>query len=434
MNEIFNPMDGYLDAVPGPSIRLNRRRFGAWAAAGAVSVIGGLGCRGPAGGAAIPASQAFPGVPGTVITHSPASSGLYIGSPSIAVLPGGDYVASHDFFGPASGEFQRARSRIHRSSDRGRTWRQVSEVHGAFWSSLFVHRGDLYLLGPDRHHGRVLIRRSRDGGAHWTEPVDGRSGVLRADAEYHCAPMPVVEHAGRLWRPFEWRNPPQAWGVNYRAGVLSVPVEADLLDASQWVASEFLPSDRSWNGGDMGAWLEGNFVVGPDGALWDLLRVDTRGLPEAAARVRISTDGRSLSFDPETGFIPFPGGAKKFAIRRDPVSGAYWTLASVVAPGWESAGKPSGTRNTLALMTSLDLGSWEIRCHLLHHPDRSRHGFQYVDWLFDGADLIAVCRTAHDDGQGGAHNVHDANFLTFHRIREFRDLRMRDSVPLTRPS
>ena len=76
MNEIFNPMDGYLDAVPGPSIRLNRRRFAAWAAAGAVSVIGGLGCRGPAGGAAIPASRAFPGVPGTVITHSPASSGL----------------------------------------------------------------------------------------------------------------------------------------------------------------------------------------------------------------------------------------------------------------------------------------------------------------------------------------------------------------------
>jgi hypothetical protein len=85
-------------------------------------------------------------------------------------------------------------------------------------------------------------------------------------------------------------------------------------------------------------------------------------------------------------------------------------------------------------MTSPDLRSWEIRCHLLHHPDRSRHGFQYVDWLFDGADLIAVCRTAHDDGQGGAHNAHDANFLTFHRIREFRDLRMRDSVPLTRPS
>jgi hypothetical protein len=40
-------------------------------------------------------------VPGLVIDHLPASSGTYVGSPSIAVLPGGDYVASHDLFGPS---------------------------------------------------------------------------------------------------------------------------------------------------------------------------------------------------------------------------------------------------------------------------------------------------------------------------------------------
>ena len=31
------------------------------------------------------------------------------------------------------------------------------------------------------------------------------------------------------------------------------------------------------------------------------------------------------------------------------------------------------------------------------HPDVKNHGFQYVDWLFEGDDLIAACRTAFDD-------------------------------------
>ena len=40
--------------------------------------------------------------PGVVIDYSPAKSRQYIGSPSLAVLPNGEYVASHDFFGPGS--------------------------------------------------------------------------------------------------------------------------------------------------------------------------------------------------------------------------------------------------------------------------------------------------------------------------------------------
>jgi len=120
-------------------------------------------------------------VPGVVIDHVPASSGLYVGSPSIAVLPGGAYVASHDFFGPKSNEFQSARTAVFGSSDRGHSWKKLSEVQGAFWSSLFVHRGALYLLGPDRHHGNILIRRSTDGGATWN-PVGVNTGFFKGFA------------------------------------------------------------------------------------------------------------------------------------------------------------------------------------------------------------------------------------------------------------
>ena len=69
-----------------------------------------------------------------------------------------------------------------------------------------------------------------------------------------------------------------------------------------------------------------------------------------------------------------------------------------------------------------------MRSVVLYHPDVSRHAFQYVDWLFEGDALIAASRTAYDDGHGGAHNAHDANFLTFHRFENFRELTMADSV------
>jgi hypothetical protein len=242
------------------------------------------------------------------------------------------------------------------------------------------------------------------------------------------SPVPVIEHAGRLWRAMEWRKPPLAWGINYRAGMLSVPVDADLLDAANWTCSNFLPSDRSWNGGDMGTWLEGNAVATPAGELVDVLRVQTKSPDEKAAIVHISQDGQTASLDPASGFIKFPGGAKKFTIRFDPQTKRYWTLASIVQDRYRSR-EPGAVRNTLALTTSSDLLNWEVRCILLHHPDIARHGFQYVDWLFDGEDIIAACRTAFDDDEGGAHNAHDANFLTFHRFARFCRLTLADSVP-----
>jgi hypothetical protein len=49
-----------------------------------------------------------------------------------------------------------------------------------------------------------------------------------------------------------------------------------------------------------------------------------------------------------------------------------------------------------------------------------KHAFQYVDWQFDGEDLVVASRTAFDDDEGGAHRAHDANFMTFHRVEKFR--------------
>ena len=138
--------------------------------------------------------------------------------------------------------------------------------------------------------------------------------------------------------------------------------------------------------------------------------------------IEISKDGREARFDPATGFIDFPGGAKKFTIRFDLRSRRYWPLTNYEPPQYRGP-HAAGTRNTLALTSSPDLRTWEVRAILLHHTDREKNAFQYVDWLFEGNDIIAVSRTAWDDESGGAHSAHDANFLTFHRLRNFRKLK-----------
>jgi len=43
-------------------------------------------------------------VPGTLVHHTPAASGRYNGCPSIVVLPSGDLLASHSYFGPSSAQ------------------------------------------------------------------------------------------------------------------------------------------------------------------------------------------------------------------------------------------------------------------------------------------------------------------------------------------
>jgi len=122
-------------------------------------------------------------------------------------------------------------------------------------------------------------------------------------------------------------------------------------------------------------------------------------------------------------FVDLPGGAKKFSIRFDAVSKLYWTLTNPALPGQAlSVSSPGAVRNTLALFSSSDLEHWSARKIVLTNPDAKLHGFQYVDWQFDGSDLIVASRTAFDDAEGSAHSYHDANFLTFHRVAGFRSL------------
>ena len=360
--------------------------------------------------------------PGNIVSHIPKTTGKYIGSPGLCILPDGSYLASHDEFGPKTSEFRSAQTYIFHSTDKGETWKKVSQIDGQFWSNLFVHKGIVYIMGTHKHHGNVIIRRSDDNGRTWTNPYRSDTGLI-LEGEYHTAPMPVVIHNRRIWRAVEYATAPStAWGKRYSAMVISAPVNADLLDAKNWRRSNHLMYDSTYLEGTFNGWLEGNTVVSPEGEMVDILRVDSKkkGV-EYAAMVRINKNGKKASFDPETGFIQLPGGSKKFTIRYDDVSKRYWMLTNYVKPEFRKF-SPSRIRNTQALCSSTDLKNWTIHTFLLSHPDIDKHGFQYVEWLIEGNDIIFLSRTAYDEADSEANNFHDANYLTFHRIENFRDL------------
>lgn len=353
--------------------------------------------------------------PGTVIAHSPVASKKYIGSPSLLILPNGNYLASHDFFGP---KIKQAETFVYKSANRGISWQLISNVKNQFWSNLFYLKGNVYLMGTTREYGSVVIRRSTDNGQTWTTPTNSNNGILLNVGEYHTAPVPIVIHNGRIWRSMEDRYPPTDWGKYFRTFVMSAPIDSDLLKSENWESTNRLSYDHNWPGS---AWLEGNLVVTPHGYLWNILRNHTDN-GNSAAIVKVGLTGKVVTFDHENDFIYFPGGSVKFTIRFDELSEKYYSLTNYI-PEKYMGGNPERTRNTLALISSEDLLDWKVDEIILQDPSISNVGFQYVDFQFEGNDIIFVSRTAYFDKDGFGTTQHDSNYLTFHRIENFRDLR-----------
>lgn len=82
-------------------------------------------------------------------------------------------------------------------------------------------------------------------------------------------------------------------------------------------------------------------------------------------------------------------------------------------------------RNRLSACRSPDLRSWSVVNTLLvddveTDPAESVRltGVQYVDWQFDGEDIIYLVCAAYD----GARGWHDANRIVFGRLEGFRAL------------
>ncbi|MBQ8233489.1 MAG: exo-alpha-sialidase [Lachnospiraceae bacterium] len=360
-------------------------------------------------------------VPGTIVNYLHPSdpkyafSGQHLCTPSLLKHPDGYLLASMDIFD--SGAPQNL-TLIFRSDDDGKSWYHYTELFPCYWGTLFLHNNEVYMLATSTEYGDLLIGKSLDGGKHWGEPtVIARGSCNRAASGWHKSGMPVIEHDGRLWCGIDYGSHKLGGHMSCLA---SVKAEADLLDVTNWMITDPLKYDPEWPGavkGDERGFLEGNAVVTPDGKIGNILRYSTDlGEPQYGLVGFLMGDssnpGKALEFYK---FVPFPGNLSKFDIKKDIQSGLYFTIVSrITGKGWVKE------RTVLALAYSKDLENWNVLCDLVNFEESNprKIGFQYVSFAFDGDDIIYLSRTAFN----GAQSFHDNNYLSFHRIKDFRKL------------
>lgn len=368
------------------------------------------------------------------------AQGVYVGSPTIWKMPNGSCLAAHDFFGHTTlnSTVQVFVDHTGRCAGPAARWEYAGNVTGMYWANLFApviapaaveQPGVVYLFGvSDGDHAKarsIVISSSRDYGRTWSRPSVLVPDLPGGGLVYHCAPTPVLTASdGRLYRAFEVYHNYTAVMIRTRQPYAGAG--ADLLSPGTWELSAPLTFDpkyypTGWTGHF--GWQEGNAVEGPDGGIYDILRIDgqTPAVHNKAAVVQVGGSGAEfgrLSFDR---IIDFPSTSSKFTIRRHPVSKKYYALSTDVTPaavagGWVYA------RNHLVLAQSDNLWNWTTCGTLLSDDtgmppaDSARYtGFHYVDWVFDSDDILYSVRA----GYRGSNTFHNANRLLVKRLPSF---------------
>lgn len=368
-----------------------------------------------------------PDPPGTVIACATELRKRNISNPSIMILDDGSYFVGSSGPNPTGNTY-------FRSVDKGSTWERLSNPEYMNFCKCFTFPSDrrtLYEVGVSAaKRGNIVIRKSEDNGRSWS------ALTTLFEGDYHGAPTPYVECQNRIWHAMGTSPETGKMGI----AVLSIAQDADPMRKENWTLTNVLEGGpKSWLAGSgvsddtnrsFNEWQEGCIVLDPEGRLTVVTRIDESQKSDVAALIHV-VDEHTISFDPANDFIEMPGGGKKFSIYYDEQSQKYWTLVNPcyeedrrqVHSGWyRTRINPLYLRSRLVLCSSPDLRKWTIEKEVLSSDNCFFHGFQYVDWVFDGDDIIAVSRTAFSENRGLPNRQHDANFLTFHRIRNFRSL------------
>jgi hypothetical protein len=345
-------------------------------------------------------------------------SGKFLASPSMVRHPDGYLLVSMDVF---AGNYPQNLTRIFRSDDDGKTWQFVSELMPCFWGKMFIHKGELYMLANSAEYGDLLISKSTDGGKTFLAPVclfrgsNGRNGC----EGIHRNPENIFIHNGRLYNSVEWG----CWGnleYAHAAAVVSCSVDDDLLVPENWTLTEPVKYNPNWPGtvdGEARGMIEGTICLSPSGKLLNVMRYCiTNATPSYGLVIAFEIDTNN----PETPLtyshcIKMPCNNSKFIIKFDEKSKNYYSIVTRI-----DCEERIHRRNLLSLMRSTDLENWEVVCDLIdkRSEDINKVGFQYVDFEFEGDDIIFVCRTS----QNGADTYHNSNYITFHKINNFRNL------------
>lgn len=391
-----------------------------------------VSCGGPSGAGRPVADE-------QVIASSPAPDSVFLYTPAIAEGLDGRFVVAVDYGGPGTGILDGPRSdfgdypagnqiRVYLSDDKGRTWRETATRIPMMHEILFKAGDRLYMIG---HSGRLLITRSDDNGETWSEPA-----VLCPEPRWHQSCTAVDVYDGKVTLVYEkWVADGHPWpGVG--PVLMRADEQADLTQASNWKFSDLYDPDADMDaarpsgipvvGGKAAGILETNVVriYNPSHPFYDatgksvvLLSRASAGFPDIGVMLRgyeredgSLAVGRCHLDNGDVLFVHIPGANLKFHLVYDPKSELYWLLHSQI-DGRMNA------RRRLALSYSPDLLHWTFAGLVAVGPtDRSaRH---YATMIVNGDDLCIVSRS----GDEQARNAHDGNIVTFHRVRNFRDL------------
>ncbi len=400
-------------------------------------------------------------------SSDPKNIPLY--TPSILALPGGRLVSAYERGGTARAK-NAAYAFIQTSDDHGKTWTQRGALRMTH-ARVFAAGKSLYYLGQK---GDLQVARSDDRGETWSEQV-----ALTKGQSWHQSACNVWHANGNVYLVMERRTSTEnkAWPVGALAPVLMrARGDADLTKRESWTfASELVFSDliagykqnapalemfgvpffkqgypdrapvattpKRRTMSPMG-WLETNVVqiTDPNHVWFDasghtlhlFMRAHTGGTGYAAlAKVVENADGTmttQLERAPSGQtmlFLPMPGGQMRFHVNYDEKTKLYWLLSSQATDSMtrpdrlpdERYDLPNNERHRLVIHFSKNMVDWCFAgvVAITPSPKQARH---YASMDIDGNDLVILSRS----GDERAKSAHDGNLITFHRVKNFREL------------
>ena len=406
---------------------------------------------------------------------SPDPARVYAYTPGLVRLPGGRLVATMDQGGPGvrdlpgpkglRGEGPNAwQGLIFTSDDRGRTWTRRA-IFPFMHARPFVAGDALYVLG---HAGDLAVIRSDDGGETWSEPA-----YLTQGESWHQSACNVHyvggREAGRVYLVMEKRARHRhgGWPVSDLAPVLmradvrddltqraswtfaSELVMGDSVDRADWLGVPFWPLGPTTADGRRSmspiGWLETNVVqfTDPEHAwcdpsghtfhLWMRAHTGSTHLACVAKVVEGEDGAMTTAFETSPAgvpllYLPCPGGQMRFHILHDAAtqgSGLYWLLSSMSTDSMRRPdclpdtryGLPNNERHILALYFSRNCVDW-LPAGIVARGETPQQARHYASMCINGEDLHVLSRS----GDRRAKSAHDGNLITFHTVRDFRNL------------
>lgn len=348
-------------------------------------------------------------LPGTYIDKTKSSqSGTQISNPSIIQLPDESLCIAYS---------NDNKTIITKSSDGGLTWQKISVLDYGKNPSLFYVNNQLYLIGSAYNAENCVILKSTDNGYSWTSPLTTNTGLLLGSTASNTVKVvstPVVEYNGRIYKGIEQEDNQG----NRKIGFMSAAITDDLLLRTRWTYSNYLSMDISLN--SSGAkWMNGCIVLTVQNDISILPNIKGGNSNETGI-INLSNN-TTASFDTESGAISMPGGGKKFTVRYDASSGKYWAITNNIRDTENIGGiSPDLIYNTLSIISSPDLKSWNVEQEVLYHQDFQSNGFIHTDWLFVGNDIIGVCALSWDDCEGSVPHIEEANYLIGFKVENVK--------------